>query len=1067
MRCVIKTLGIAFISLFILQLNIAHSSTVDYATLSPSSATIQTGHWLAMTFSATNDKAFDIKTYYAKFNYTKGLNITNISTNPAATKAEINTRKNSIILEWSNIGQGITLTADFYVSSSAQGLYSISPSKIYYKDYDRNTYIGFCSSAEITIQSDIESPSPPKNIRSVSGEGFINIYWSTVPDSDVAGYNIYRRTSSSTYSRINPSLIDRYAAGYKDANVQHGMTYYYEITSVDNSGNESVYSSETTETYYDLKIRSFDTPDISAVAVGDINGDGYPDMVFGYPGYCSGRGSKVVCSGKVDIYYGGNTSGNPDISVYGEGFNFGESLAIVDLNNDGYDELIIGAPEYTPPDNTWTYQEIGKIYIYSGAPELNTTAVFSMVGRQSFGDGGNSVYWLAERLGSSLAPAGDVNGDGFSDVLVGAPYGGMDRSGSVVILFGGSNLSNPGTYRFSGPNAWELMGFYLSTAGDVNGDGYSDILTGGPGFSDLNKVSGAYLLYGGQYLNRGLTLYGVGAVVSSAGDMNGDGHSDIAMGRNIYYGGPSLDNVPDIVLSDSFNFTSQMGDINQDGFGDILTGPGPKICFGSSFGENIPDISREGMKVLTAADINKDGLKEIIALDEDIQPAGNKIYIYSVAPYLNLPEITIFSPKNNSITAFKDTTISGYVKGNITKLLVRGQQTSLMPDGTFSATESLFEGDNIIEIIAETPEGKISKRVLTLKYSTQITPLTIAIISPSDGAVLNNTPTTVTGTVSDSTAAVTINGVQATVSGNIFTATGLNLHEGLNVITASASDNYGQIATHSIAVTLVTKAVITGTVTDSVTGLPLSNVTITVTDSFGTHLTTTDSNGGYTVSGLTSGSFTATFVKSGYIQQTFNGSINAGQTLTINVQLTPLSPLTITIINPQDGAVVSSSSITVTGTVTNNVNVTVNGIQASVSNNTFSATISLIEGQNTITAIADDMYGQTASHSITVTLTGLLDSWEISINPLALNFDSMAVGASQSLELTISNIGIGNLVIGTISRPSSPFLISFDECSGKSLSASAACWITVKFAPDAEGTFTSTLTVPSNDADHP
>jgi hypothetical protein len=473
-----KALGV-LAGFFVLLQGTAVSGTVDNATLSPSSLTVQTGHSEATTFSATNDKAFNLKIYHAEFSYPVGLDITNIVPAPSATKAEVNSKKRLIILEWSNVGQDETMTAAIYVSGGIAGTYSIGPSKIYYKDTARNTYQGSCNSVTVTVEPDLTAPSPPGNVRSVSGEGSVNIYWGSSSEPDVEGYNIYRRTSAAGYSRINPTLINRYTTGYEDANVQHGMTYNYVVAALDASGNESDYSFETSETYYDLKVKTYDTSGVASAAVGDINGDGNPDIAFGYPDYCSGKGKNVVCSGKVDIFYGGNTTGKADMSLYGEGFKFGRELAVVDLNADGYDELIVAAPEYTPPDTYW-YNKAGKIYIYSGGPQMNTAPVFTMVGKQSFGDNGNTLYWLAENLGFSIAPAGDINGDGYKDVLIGAPLGGMDRSGSVVLLLGGTDLQGLASRRFSGPKAWEEMGYSVSSAGDFDGDGYDDFIAGGP-----------------------------------------------------------------------------------------------------------------------------------------------------------------------------------------------------------------------------------------------------------------------------------------------------------------------------------------------------------------------------------------------------------------------------------------------------------------------------------------------------------------------------------------------------------------------------------------------------------
>jgi|GEM_PF-3340491 len=161
---------------------------------------------------------------------------------------------------------------------------------------------------------------------------------------------------------------------------------------------------------------------------------------------------------------------------------------------------------------------------------------------------------------------------------------------------------------------------------------------------------------------------------------------------------------------------------------------------------------------------------------------------------------------------------------------------------------------------------------------------------------------------------------------------------------------------------------ITGTVTDSSTALPLPNVAITVSDSLGTHTATTDSNGTYTILEVADGSFTAIFEKGGYIKQTINGTKTAGQVSTLHVQLAPIPTLTLQITSPQSGAVLNSSPLTVTGSVSKNAQVTVNGTQATVSGNTFTATLSLSEGQNTIAATAIDAYNQTITSSVIVTL---------------------------------------------------------------------------------------------------
>ncbi len=196
-------------------------------------------------------------------------------------------------------------------------------------------------------------------------------------------------------------------------------------------------------------------------------------------------------------------------------------------------------------------------------------------------------------------------------------------------------------------------------------------------------------------------------------------------------------------------------------------------------------------------------------------------------------------------------------------------------------------------------------------------------------------------------------------------------------------------------------ATIIGKVTDSPTLLSLSEVTVIIKDSLNTFQTKTGLNGTYAVSGLIPGSFTATFVMPGYIEQTVNGTSASGQTHTLDIQLTPVPPLTLAITSPLNGAVFSSSPITVTGNVSNNANVTVNGVQASVSNNIFSASIPLSEGPNSIFVAATDQYGQTASQFIYVTLdtggTGGIITGTVTDSSTGLPLPSATVSVTDSL----------------------------------------------------------------------
>jgi hypothetical protein len=201
--------------------------------------------------------------------------------------------------------------------------------------------------------------------------------------------------------------------------------------------------------------------------------------------------------------------------------------------------------------------------------------------------------------------------------------------------------------------------------------------------------------------------------------------------------------------------------------------------------------------------------------------------------------------------------------------------------------------------------------------------------------------------------------------------------------------------------TLKLPAVLTGTITDSSTGLPVSDVHVTVRDSIKTHTTSTDPNGLYALTGLSSGSFAATFEKAGYSEQRVNGTLPDGQTLTLGVRLTPIPSLTVNITAPLNGAVVSSSPITVTGNVSNDAAVTVNGFPASANNGSFSVLIHLQGGQNTITALASDQSGQTATHTVTVILTTKGSITGMVTESLALSpVQSATVSVTDSLNST-------------------------------------------------------------------
>jgi len=191
---------------------------------------------------------------------------------------------------------------------------------------------------------------------------------------------------------------------------------------------------------------------------------------------------------------------------------------------------------------------------------------------------------------------------------------------------------------------------------------------------------------------------------------------------------------------------------------------------------------------------------------------------------------------------------------------------------------------------------------------------------------------------------------------------------------------------------------VAGLVTDASTGTALSEVTVTVTDPENTHTASTSIDGEYSLSGISPGTSAIAFENPGYTESTDTIDITGGQTYTFDTQLTPLPALILTITSPIDGAELHSSPVTVTGTVSLDADVTVNGIQATVVDSSYSAEIDLTEGPNTITATAIDIYGQTETAAIQVTLTYLPPTAGISADP-----ETITAGQSATLTWTSTN----------------------------------------------------------------
>jgi MYXO-CTERM domain-containing protein len=270
----------------------------------------------------------------------------------------------------------------------------------------------------------------------------------------------------------------------------------------------------------------------AVAGVGDVNGDGYDDVLIGAP---NGYGS----AGVARVFYGA-ASGLP--SSAGTTINgssafalFGRSLARAgDVNGDGYDDVVIGAPYHDEGSLT----NAGRAYVFHGSSSgLNTTAAQTFTGAAA-----------DEYLGRGLAGGGDVNGDGYDDVVIATEM--YDDGASADVGFAGvylgssSGVASTATVSYIGEAGADYFGQSVSIAGDINDDGYDDLVVGARGYDDgrASKAGRAYVFLGsasGPATTAASTITGgagdeLGYSVAIAGDVNGDGAADVVVGAPNY-----------------------------------------------------------------------------------------------------------------------------------------------------------------------------------------------------------------------------------------------------------------------------------------------------------------------------------------------------------------------------------------------------------------------------------------------------------------------------------------------------------------------------------------------------
>lgn len=390
---------------------------------------------------------------------------------------------------------------------------------------------------------------------------------------------------------------------------------------------------------------------IAVATAGDVNGDGYSDVIVGASNYDNGETDE----GRAFLFLGSASGLAANASWMAEGnqagCNFGNRVAAAgDVNNDGFDDVVVVATSY---DSGQTDE--GKAYLYLGASGgLSAAPSWTAEGNQT-----------GALLGQSVGAAGDVNGDGYGDLIVGVRSwdGDLANEGRALVYHGSaSGLAINPIWVIEGNQAGAELGYASAGAGDVNGDGFADVIVGAYLYDNGQSNEGLVGVFHGSASGLSFATNWTaesnqasawfGGRVGTAGDVNDDGYDDVIIGARLYdngetdeggvfayYGSASGLSATASWVAEGNQAGASLGrwlgtadDVNGDGYADVILGAfafdngetdeGRVFVYtGSVSGlsasaiwtvESDQSNAQLGYSVGTAGDVNGDGYSDVI-----------------------------------------------------------------------------------------------------------------------------------------------------------------------------------------------------------------------------------------------------------------------------------------------------------------------------------------------------------------------------------------------------------------------------------------------------------------------